>query len=67
MKMTGKTSNTVILLSIILGFASCAALHRTEPVAGFVPIFDGKSFSGWKAADMSFWSIEDGAITARIT
>ncbi len=27
-------------------------------------IFDGESFDGWKAPDMSFWSIEDGAITA---
>jgi 3-keto-disaccharide hydrolase len=34
---------------------------------GFQSIFDGKSFEGWKAADMSFWSIEDGAITAKIT
>ncbi|MCX6908689.1 MAG: GH32 C-terminal domain-containing protein [Verrucomicrobia bacterium] len=34
---------------------------------GFKPIFDGKSFNGWKAADMSFWTIEDGALTAKIT
>ncbi len=27
-------------------------------------IFDGKSFDGWKAPDMSYWSIEEGAITA---
>ncbi|MFP6582802.1 MAG: DUF1080 domain-containing protein [Candidatus Hydrogenedentota bacterium] len=33
----------------------------------FAPIFDGKTLDGWKAADMSFWSIEDGAITAKIT
>lgn len=37
----------------------------TEP--GFVPIFDGETLNGWQAADMSFWSIEDGAITAKIT
>ena len=29
----------------------------------FQPIFDGKTFDGWKAADMSFWSVEDGALT----
>lgn len=34
---------------------------------GFVSLFDGKSLEGWKAADMSFWSVEDGAITAKIT
>jgi len=34
---------------------------------GFKRIFDGKTLKGWKAADMSFWSVEDGAITAKIT
>ena len=34
---------------------------------GFVSIFDGKSLDGWQAADPTFWSIEDGAITAKIT
>ena len=33
----------------------------------FVSIFDGETLNGWKAADMSFWSVEDGAITAKIT
>lgn len=28
-------------------------------------LFDGESFMGWKAPDMSYWTIEDGAITAR--
>lgn len=34
---------------------------------GFRPLFDGKTLDGWKAADMSHWSVEDGAITAKIT
>jgi hypothetical protein len=34
---------------------------------GFVSIFDGKTLEGWQAADMSFWSVEDGAITAKST
>jgi sucrose-6-phosphate hydrolase SacC (GH32 family) len=38
-----------------------------EGDGGFKSIFDGKTLKGWKAADMSFWSVEDGAITARIT
>ncbi|HPO14543.1 MAG TPA: DUF1080 domain-containing protein [Candidatus Hydrogenedentes bacterium] len=38
---------------------------QEEP--GFISIFDGKSLEGWKAADMSFWSVEEGAITAKIT
>lgn len=33
----------------------------------FVSLFDGKTFNGWNAPDPSYWSIEDGAITGRIT
>jgi hypothetical protein len=38
---------------------------QAEP--GFESIFDGKTLNGWKAADMSFWSVEDDAITGKIT
>jgi hypothetical protein len=43
--------------------------HAAETIdgPGFVPIFDGRSFDGWKAPDMSYWSVEEGAITGRIT
>jgi len=34
---------------------------------GFVSIFDGKSLAGWKAPEMRYWSIEDGAITGTIS
>jgi hypothetical protein len=34
---------------------------------GFKDLFDGRSLDGWKAADMTFWSVEDGAITGKIT
>ena len=34
---------------------------------GFQKIFDGRTLDGWKAPDMSYWSVEDGAITAKIT
>ncbi|MFK5921625.1 MAG: DUF1080 domain-containing protein [Verrucomicrobiota bacterium] len=30
-------------------------------------IFDGTSLKGWKAPDMSFWSVRDGTITAEST
>ena len=35
--------------------------------AEFVSLFDGKTLGGWNAPDPSYWSVEDGAITARIT
>lgn len=33
----------------------------------FISLFDGISLSGWKAANMDWWTVENGAITARIT
>lgn len=34
---------------------------------GFRSLFDGKSLEGWKAPDMSYWSVQEGAITAEST
>lgn len=31
------------------------------------PIFDGKTLDGWTAPDMTFWRVEDGAITGEVT
>jgi hypothetical protein len=30
-------------------------------------MFDGRTLDGWKAPDMSFWRVEDGAITGEVT
>ena len=30
-------------------------------------MFDGTTLDGWKAPDMSFWRVEDGAITGEVT
>jgi type 1 glutamine amidotransferase len=58
-------------LCLLLGLASAAiapALASQEATgADFKPIFDGKTLNGWKSPDMSFWSVEDGAITVRST
>ena len=32
---------------------------------GFRPLFDGRTLAGWSAPDMRYWSVADGAITAR--
>lgn len=52
-------------MSLLL--ATKAVLAAVAVDDGFVDLFDGRTLAGWKAADMSFWSVEDGAITARIT
>lgn len=47
-----------------------AIKHTPQPQkdnAGFIPLFDGHSLDGWNAPDMSYWSIEDDAITAQST
>jgi hypothetical protein len=46
---------------------ACVSIAQSADEAGFEPIFDGKTLRGWKAPDMSYWSIENGAITARAT
>jgi len=43
------------------GFASLAAANEFES------IFDGRSLAGWETPDLSYWSVEEGAITGRIT
>jgi len=54
-------------ISVSLCVLTVAALYAQAEESGFSPIFDGKTLDGWVAADMSFWAVEDGAITAKIT
>ncbi|MHC4156019.1 MAG: 3-keto-disaccharide hydrolase, partial [Planctomycetota bacterium] len=53
-----------IMLLGVLGLATASTFAQE---AGFKPIFDGKTLDGWKAPNMSYWSVQDGAITARST
>jgi len=54
----------LVVLFGLAGFVTSAAIAEE---AGFKPIFDGKTLDGWKAPDMSYWSVDDGAITGRST
>ncbi len=58
--------SVAIVMSVGLA-AGVAGQATGEDDDGFVSIFDGTTLDGWQAADMSYWSIEDGAITAKIT
>ena len=53
-----------IVFFVILGFVTANAVAQE---AGFKPIFDGRNLDGWKAAEMKYWSVKDGAITGRST
>jgi hypothetical protein len=50
-------------LSLVLFLASGAAARAED----FVPLFDGRTLSGWQAKDMRYWSVRDGAITGQST
>jgi len=55
-----------ILLALSFAIASIS-LHAAESEEGFVKIFDGESFAGWKMATehTNTWRIQDGAFVAR--
>jgi len=55
----------VILGITFLCFCTAFAAEKANPQ--YVSIFDGKSLAGWRAPDMSYWSVEDGAITGEST
>ena len=57
------TMKTITLLLVNLT-VSTSAIDAGEDSQS---LFDGKTLDGWKAADMSYWSVEDGAITGKIT
>lgn len=55
------------LLLVPLLCAICQNVRSALPEEGFEPIFDGRTLNGWQGQDMSFWSIEDAAITGTIS
>lgn len=49
----------------LLALALLAAPAVAQP--GFQSLFDGRTLNGWSNPDMSYWSVEDGAITGKST
>jgi hypothetical protein len=52
---------------LVLFLTSCASESAVDAEPGFRPIFDGRTLEGWKAPDMSYFSVQDGAITGEAT
>ena len=44
-----------------------AVLQSPSPEPGFVPLFNGKDFTGWKISNAASFTIQDGAIVAHGT
>lgn len=59
-----KSSVLLFMATFAMG---CHAISGAPPANGFEPIFDGRTLNGWQGQDMSFWSVEDGAITGTIS
>jgi hypothetical protein len=59
--------NTALPLAVLIGLATLFTTHAAETDEGFRPLFDSHSLAGWETPDFSYWSVEDGAICARIT
>jgi hypothetical protein len=49
----------ILLLSVLVVVA--------EDADGWQPLFDGRTLNGWSAPDMSWFRVEDGAITGETT
>ncbi|HRY48980.1 MAG TPA: DUF1080 domain-containing protein [Candidatus Paceibacterota bacterium] len=64
MKPATWLSAPLLVLLLALG---CHSVYSDPPSDGFEPIFNGRTLEGWQGQDMSFWSIEDGAITGTIS
>lgn len=62
--MAYRLQHAAALAVVIAGGLVLAAGADDE---GFIPLFDGKTLAGWQAADPTYWSVEDDAITGRIT
>jgi len=52
---------------VALNICSAPVWGEAPDDEGYISIFDGETLEGWKAPDMSYWSVEDGAITAKST
>ncbi len=50
---------------VVVAVALCVA--QPASASGFKRLFDGKTLRGWETPDLTYWSIEDGAITGKIT
>jgi hypothetical protein len=48
-------------ICLALSVVTCWADEKTSPQPGFVPLFDGKTFTGWEG-NLKVFRIQDGAI-----
>src|SRR6476469_7583461 len=62
-----RTSLSAAACVMAIVFIGATDSSKPSDEAGFELIFDGKTLEGGKSPDMSFWRVEDGAITGEVT
>ncbi len=62
-----RMNNLRVVWIVLFGLFAFVVSDVFAEEAGFKPIFDGNTLDGWKSPNMSYWSVTDGAITARST
>jgi len=58
---------SAMALALVVALVPMHAADGEADADGFISIFDGETLDGWDAPNMSYWSVEDGAITAEST
>ena len=51
----------------LVAVCACVGVVGAAPDEEFQKLFDGETLKGWKALNMSYWSVRDGAITGQST
>ena len=62
-----RTKRSLLLTAAVAFVAAILPTVIAAGEDGFEPIFDGRSLGGWHGQDMSFWTVEDEAITGTIS
>ena len=55
------------IMFLALALAGCTTAPTPRAGAGWQSLFDGKTLTGWSAPDLSYFRVEDGAITGETT
>ena len=58
---------TLCLVVLVTLFGLHSSVSPQSSSSGWKRIFDGKTLNGWRAPDMSYFTVEDGAITGATT
>ncbi len=56
-----------LLLVVLMSISAVSAKEAKPDKEGFVPLFDGKTLTGWKARAEGFWTVRNNAITGQTT